>query len=252
MNVAAIGHNNPPEPMEALKIDLKARHQPILDDARQLVQKAKDDLKPITDDETCGVFSDLVKDITASINKIESARTAEKEPFLAGGRAVDGFFKIVTDSLDKTKRSVNGVITTYLHEKAAQERRRLAAEAEEKRKLSETQLQTAVAMEDVGMTKQADNNFVKAESSMQQAQKLETASQAKPAALSSTRGSSSLAGLRTRWVGTITDINALDLEKLRPFLSLELMAKALNAYVAAGNRELAGARIFEESTATVR
>lgn len=251
-----LGHNNPPTDIDQLKEYLKDTHSPHLDESRNLIQRAKDMMgenPAIGDDELCGKFSDTIKEITASMKKMESFRTSEKEPFLAGGRTVDSFFKIVIDALDKTKRAVNVPITGYLTEKQNAERRRIAAEAEEKRKLAEAQLNNAVALDEAGMGKAADNTMAKADANTQAAAKLEGQAQtATPAELSRTRGESSLASLRTEWKGRIVDVDRLDLEKLRHLIGIEALQKAVNAYVKAGNRELNGAIISEESTATTR
>lgn len=251
-----LGHNNPPVDTNELNEYLKTEHAPILDDARNLIQRAQEMVKDnpaISDDELSGKFSDMIKEITATTKKIETTRVGEKEPFLAGGRTVDSFFKRVTDTLDKTKRAMNMPLTGYLTEKQNAERRRIAAEAEEKRKLAEAQLNNAVALDEAGMGKAADNTMAKADANTQAAVKLEGQVQAAtPAELSRTRGESSLASLRTEWKGRIVDVDRLDLEKLRHLIGIEALQKAVNAYVKAGNRELNGAIISEESTATTR
>ena len=66
------------------------------------------------------------------------------------------------------------------------------------------------------------------------------------------RTTESMSSLRTRWVGELDNKAELDLEALRPYLGVDLLQKAINAFVAAGGRELKGANIFEKSEAVVR
>jgi dihydrofolate reductase len=253
MNNTGLGHNNPPSPTELLQEKLGETYEPLLAESRVLINKAKDIANSqIDDDEKCGEFTNLIKEITASIKKLETARTSEKEVFLSGGRVVDSFFKLVTDTLDKTKRAINQPVTDYLNEKQRKERLRLAAEAEERRKQAEAQLQAAAELEGAGLDQQAAGSLSKAEANTDKALKLDAAAAGKPSELSHTRGTASVASLRTRWVGKIIDYNTLDLEMLRSFIPQDALQKALNGYVAAGNRHLVGAAIYEESTAAVR
>ena len=71
--------------------------------------------------------------------------------------------------------------------------------------------------------------------------------------LANARGvSGAVATLRTRWVGEIVDMQAIDLNLLKRFLRPEDLQKALNAFVSSGGRELAGAKIYEKTESTIR
>lgn len=72
------------------------------------------------------------------------------------------------------------------------------------------------------------------------------------AALSRTRGAGSVSSLRTSWKGEIVDIKAVDWAKLGPFVSVEHAQIALNRFVAAEGRELAGCAIAQVSTSQTR
>lgn len=82
----------------------------------------------ISDDDTVGRWQDIYKEIDGEGKKIESLRVEMKEPFLQGGRKVDGKAKNLTDRVTALKFKVGGVIKRYLDEKAATARR----EAEER------------------------------------------------------------------------------------------------------------------------
>lgn len=70
--------------------------------------------------------------------------------------------------------------------------------------------------------------------------------------LSRTRGSGSVSSIRTEWKGAIIDIKLIPWAVLGPFISPEHAQIAVNRYVAAGHRELAGCRIFEDHTNQTR
>lgn len=55
-----------------------------------------------------------------------------------------------------------------------------------------------------------------------------------------------------RWTFRDLDPAAIDLEVLRPFLSVEALEKALRAFIRGGGRTIKGAVIFESKAAVVR
>ncbi len=91
----------------------------------------------IENDIESGKAGDLVKEIRLWDKKADGARSIEKEPFQKGGATVDSFFKNMTEKLEKAKKRVLEVQTTYLNKKKDEERRRLEAEALKKREAEE-------------------------------------------------------------------------------------------------------------------
>ena len=79
------------------------------------------------------------------------------------------------------------------------------------------------------------------------------ATEAKPADLVRTRTETgTMATAKSWWDFEITDARELDLESLRPFIPKAALEQALRGFIAAGGREIAGARIFEETKAVFR
>ena len=141
----------------------------------------------------------------------------------------------MTVSLDKAKEKSEAPLTAYTLAKTKAAREKLAAEAEALRlKAQET--------DDIDEAVQIST----------QAQKTENLAVGKASKISKVQSVSSSASVRSRWVGEIEDKSKLDLEALRPFLSDDALQKALNAYVAFGNRAMTGARIYEDFKAIVR
>ncbi|MGE4043422.1 MAG: hypothetical protein AB7F35_01120 [Acetobacteraceae bacterium] len=244
-----LGHNNPPTEAEIIRDRLADTHKAALAKADELIAAVSRVPATCEDEDTAGKISDLVKMLSAQHKTVEAARVQEKEPHLAAGRAVDGFFKAVTERLAVAKATAEKPLDAFVKAQAEAERKRRAEEAERLRLEAEAKAAEAEAMAGNNV-KASDAMLTFAAHTEQQAAKLE---EARPADLAKTRGSiGSVASLRTRWVGEVTNAAALDLEKLRPHFSADALQKALNAYVAAGGRELTGASIYEKSDTVVR
>ncbi len=252
-NIATIGDNLPPNSAEALQTTLAEKHYKILEGAANLVNAASRIPQVIEDDETAGKAGDYIKMVTGSMKNLEAERVNEKEPYLSLGRVVDGFFKKRIDELTGAKMTASRPLDTYLKKKAAEEQRKRMEEAAELRRQQEEQEKAAKMLADAQMQPQADKMLDQAVITEQVAKKAEASAVAKPADMAQSRGSSgSLASLRTVWVGELTDTLTLDLEKLRHHINPADLQKAVNSFVRAGGRELAGAKIFEKSETVVR
>lgn len=66
-----------------------------------------------TDADTVSKCLDLVKMIGEHAKRIEEDRKARKEPFLSAGRAIDAFYKGVSEPLDEAKKAVTAKIDAY-------------------------------------------------------------------------------------------------------------------------------------------
>lgn len=249
-----IGDNMPPSDQEILQERLAERAADLRKRADDLLDAEARAPQP-TDDDSAGKLGDYIKMITAAHKAIEAKRVDEKEPFLASGRAVDGFFKKMVEPLEALKARQERRLQEYLRRKRDEERARLQAEAE--RQAAEARARAAeaarleAANKPVAAAKQIDE-AVRVETAAAEARK---AAAAPSAALSRTTGTmGAVAGLRETWRGTITDRDTLDLEALRPYLSDECLQKALNAYVKVhkDKRQIAGAAIALVDAAVVR
>jgi hypothetical protein len=253
--IATIGDNLPPPDADPLRERLAEDHAALISRATELLE-AVDRVPETVTEATAGRVSDFIKQLTGHIKALDTTRVAEKEPYLAGGRNVDGFFKAVTDPLGKAKTVVQVRLTAYLREKAEAERRareeearrqaeeeaRLRAEAEAKAAelASESDLDDAVAAEE--RARQAKADRLKAEQD----------AKAKAAELSRTRGDyGSVGSLRTFWDFEVLYIHEIPLEEIRAHLPIAAVEQAIRSYVKAGGRDLKGVRIFENTAARV-
>lgn len=249
---AQVGHNNPPSDLEILQDRIAESTKEIMASADELLASASDLPAKIENDDQAGDYTDMIKELRGAWKKLESTRVAEKEPYLALTRAVDGFFNLPKDKLEKKATELKIPLNKYLNEQAEKERIRRENEA---KRLREEANQKALAAAELEKTnpKTANIGMVEASVAEQQASHVESSVGARPADLARSRGASGgQAGLRTRWVGKITDRKELDLEALRPYFNEDALQKALNAAVTAGAREIKGANIVQQTDTVVR
>ena len=218
----------------------------------------------VRDEDTRHRFAEAISRMQKTTKSIENARTAEKAPFLASERAVDGFFMALNRRLGDVVDDLNACLTKYLNVLREQERaRQEAAAAEARRQARLAQEEAQAAQEKAQAEERASARRRAAEEASRKEQEAdrhtvaamaaEQAAQAKPAEVVRGRSDSGkLSTLRTTWVGEILDLDELDVERLKPFIAKQHLEQALRAYVRAGHRELRGAAIYETSSAQVR
>ncbi|OAN53859.1 hypothetical protein A6A04_13280 [Paramagnetospirillum marisnigri] len=253
---ADIGHNQPPSDIDILRGRLAEENADVLD-RRDALIAACDRIPPITTDEIAGKVGDHIKQMTACIKAADGRRVAAKEPFLESGRAVDGFFKSITDPLDLAKKAVERNLTTFLREKEAAERRRRDEEARIAREAAERKAAEARAAAEALRSETDLTDALASEAAAQQqaadAARAEKEASAKAADLSRTRGDyGAVSSLRTTWEFDGLNRAEIDLEALRPYLPLDGLEKAVRAAIKSGVRELRGVNIFQATSATVR
>lgn len=246
--VIGLGHNRPP-----LRDLLRDQYEQIGTRVDALIASAGRAPATVNDDDTLGKMGDLIKSITACGKQIEAARVSEKEPFLAAGREVDGFFKPMGDTLAVAKKRLEAPCGVYLRAKADAEKKAREAIEAAARRAAEDAMRQAQEAEAANLTAVSDAALDRALTAEADADRAQKAAEAKPAELARTRGEmGSVATLRTSWDAEILDYAAIPLEAIRAFVPRDAIEKAVRAFVRAGGRELKGVRIYENSTAVVR
>ncbi len=134
-----VGHNNPPDPIEQLLTSLRETHEASMDRSAEIASWLEKAPASCDDDDTAAKFSDAIKSCMAFAKNTDAARVSAKEPHLAAGRAVDGFFKKLIDPVDRVKATLAQRLTAYQRKKADEERRERErlAEIERQRKIEE-------------------------------------------------------------------------------------------------------------------
>jgi hypothetical protein len=323
-----LGHNRPPveDPVEVLQRRLADEHVDLLKRQAELLGAGDRIPESVEDDETAGKVGDFVAMLDTLAKNADGARRAAKQPFETAAKAVDGFFKRITDPIERLKKKIAPRQAIYLSAKAERERRELeerarrlreqaeadaraAAEAEaaarraveerdrirreeeaaarrahdatiaaeraareqdekaaaeaknkadeaeaERRRLSQAEaVASATAREADKVADVAETRIDRAVAAERQASRLEDTAAGRPAGLARTRGDrGSVSTLQVRWTGVLTSRAELDLEALRNHLPADALEQAIRAFVAAGGRDLRGARIFEDQAAQFR
>lgn len=245
--------NNPPEG-DALTLRLDEMHSSLKERADELL--AAVDRVPATLDETThDRAAAFVKQMKLHVKKVDESRTAEKEPYLEGGRTIDAWFKRLSDPVSAACKGVEAKITGFLRAKADAERR---AREEEARKAREEADRRAAEMRS-----QADlTAAVAAEETAAQAEKAATA---KVADLARTRTAyGTMSTLRTVLEFEIVD-HAAAVRTLAGYIDADALAKAARAWLRDHKAEaellieaapdaaehIKGVRLFHNQTARV-
>lgn len=252
-----LGHNQAPA-IEILRDEMLAENDGLLQRRDELLRAVERMPDAVTNDDVAGKAADMVKMISAAIKAADANRVNRKEPFLEGGRAVDGFFKTkLIDPLLKGKASVESRLGIYLRQKAAEEKRlrdeadRLARQAAQK--AADEAARAAAAMQDQKDLDAALDAQRRADEAAIASVAASKAAAAKPAEMARTRGDvGSLGTLRQVWTFKDLDRETIALDVLRPYLSEEDIGKALRLAIKAGLRQIRGAEIYEAQEVTVR
>jgi hypothetical protein len=234
---AAIGHNQPPSVMEQIQAELSESQATIIRRRDDLLAGLDRAPESIGNDETAGKMADFIKQLTACTKAAESARVGAKEPHLEASRAVDGFFKKITDPLASAKTKIQQRLDFYLREKAAAEQRRRSEEAAEMERLAK----------DAADRAQTEAQVTAAIAVEERAGEMRQEAQAKPADMARTRGDfGAVATLRSVWTFEVMDRSKI------PADYLMVNEAAIKGAVKAGIREIPGVRIYQEQSAVVR
>lgn len=135
-----IGGNNPPDPIEVLRVHLRETYTDLSKRFADIMAMA-DRLPAEMDDDAEAKLTEAIKVCTKFSRNAEVCRLEANEPHRALIAATDGFFKAMSDKVDGLKKKMNAeFLTPYQQEKADREKRRRAEEAraaEEARKEQE-------------------------------------------------------------------------------------------------------------------
>ena len=245
--------NNPPEG-DALTLRLGEMHASLQERADELLAAVA--RVPATLDETThDRAAAFVKQMKLHARKIDESRTAEKEPYLEGGRTIDAWFRRLSDPINVACKGVETKITAFLRAKADAERK---AREEDARKAREEAERRAAEMRT-----QADLTAAVAAE--------ETAAQAEKAAAAKV---TDLARTRTAYGTTSTLRTVLDFEivdhdaavrTLAGYVDADALARAARAWLRDHKAEaellikdapdapehIKGVRLFHNQTARV-
>jgi FtsZ-binding cell division protein ZapB len=246
-----------------VEIDRLAKDYPnIQPEVEKLLGETKQ-ITAIADDTVKETVKGLMKRLRAYVKRCDGYHELEKAPPYERGRGVDSFFFTLIDKMARRdKRAKPGeydrlgdLLTAYDTRKLAEEQERRRKEAEETaRKAREAEAVRLKAEREAAEARQkaerarleatkaakteaavqaaytAANTRVEATVAVAAATEAHIATLATPADIMRHRGDEGLSSMGTEPFAEITDRNVLDLEKLRPYISMDALQKALNAY----------------------
>lgn len=123
---AAPGHNQPP-PYDPDKLEeLTQRVEKFMETCNEVRAAGE-----ITTEESAEHLTDLISGLTGLKKEVEATRRAEKKPYDDAGKVVQGAFTPLTDHLDRAAKAMKDLHFAY------QERKRIAAEEEQRRQKAE-------------------------------------------------------------------------------------------------------------------
>lgn len=133
--IAKIGDNRPPDAAKILQEQLAETHAPLIERANELLGVTLP--AEMNDDEEARI-SETIKSCTKFIRNADVTRLAANEPHRALISATDGFFKNLSDKVEKLKAKLGSqYLTPYQQAKADEEKRRRDAEAAEAKRIAD-------------------------------------------------------------------------------------------------------------------
>lgn len=205
------------------------------------------------DEEDIGLITKTASGIIKLSKRIEEARTEHNRPFLDGSALLNDFFKRdLGTTLSTLKGNLEKVSTAYQRKKAERERAerdRIAVEARDKAAAAARQVEETVHAGHVPAVTAA----VSQASALTAFANRATAAAAAPvSSMGQVKTDAGTASLVDNWTFDDLDVNAIDLETLRPFIPQTAIEQALRAFIKAGRRDIKGARIFNDSKSRFR
>lgn len=249
--VAKAGHNNPPadDPAEEFRRKMAEDYQDIIAEAERLY---KGNPKKCEDDEYAERLTVYTSKLSATIKKLEAARIAENKPVLEKQRMINGYFNDAKAGLEKKKTEAKSMLDPWLKHKAQQEQAARIAAAEQMRQQAEALEASQKALYDAGRPVEAGEAGRAAEKIEKHADRLEATASTMKANVAQVKVAGASASLRTRIINEIVDRHTLDLEKLRPYLDIDALQKAVDIYFKLGGTDLRGVEVKEVTETVIR
>lgn len=257
---APSGHNNPPDlnTPEWIQEDLALRYTHSVSSAREHVSVVNNMPATFTAENEAEYVTDLIRLMAKSQQHLEGLRKKEKQPHWDRGVAVDSFFNEWKTALQAAIDKAEKPLKIWLEKKAEAERRerqdavRMISEQQQQALKDATVDGTGIITHGTMLTSaDALNKVISTQESLAVAQ---TMAAAPVHSMARTLGTttSAQAGLKKAWVGVITNVDEVDLNKLRPYISKKELDAALVRFVKAGHRICGGCDIKEITETMVK
>jgi hypothetical protein len=242
---AGLGHNLPPQPLDAAEVpdwleiqftDLRTRRDALV----AAVARFRTNHVTIDDDETQGQAAEFMRQLRGFLTTCEGHRATVGAPYLDCTAALNRYFAGLTTQVDAGRVLVNKTMKVYADAKKARVKAQRDALAQQRRAAAD-------AAERRAMTTQAEPDWNRAVETAKVAEKADKAAGAGVADLSRVRGEQgAVASLAEHWTYEEEDLSLVP----REFMVID--PALVRAAIAAGVREIAGLRIFNETRMVAR
>jgi len=249
--------NNPPTDEELIRERLSMDYGSLIERQAELLEGVPNVPEVIETEEDCEKVADYLKQMKIAAKEADGFRADEKEPHNLAGKTIQAWFKDLGNPLTAYVTKFTFRIKTYHDKKLAVERikreeaehiaraeaeeaAKKAREAEEAASNDETLADAVIAAEAAGKAqKDADKATKAASASSNVITKVKSASGV-------TTSMSTFMNFRNLNMATI------DLDVLRPFISQDVIEKAIRAAIRNEIRNINGVEIFEDTRSRVR
>lgn len=282
---AVAGDNQAPDHARQVTEMMARDYAELARSVDTLLAEASDVPERFESDDQMGVAAKLIKRLRDTTARIEAFQKKEKEPFLRGGQAVDAFFFSLWEKCARRVRTakpgaadiLQGRVDEYQQRKLAEEQARRQREAEQRereaREAREREQKAAREAEEARLsaerarkpqhieakTEAADQREAEATAAKvdamiarDAAETAQVATLAKSADLVRTRvDEGPMVTMAREAYAEVVDADALNRDKLWPFIGMAEKEKALRAWArTTGHKEqMAGAKIgFRDKT----
>lgn len=205
------------------------------------------------DDEDLALITATATKIIKTGKRLDEIKKEEKRPFLDANTTLESFFAHeLGATLSGLKSSLEKVSTAYQRKKADRERIAREQEASAARARADEAARQVTATVQTGDVKAATAAVTAANALTDFANRAAAAAAAPVSSMGKVETDAGTASLVDNWIFQDVDMNAIDLEVLRPYLTQAAVEQALRAFIKAGRREIRGAVIFNDSKSRFR
>ncbi|WP_336801757.1 hypothetical protein [Kaistia sp. MMO-174] len=243
------GHNKAPL-ADVLANDFRDLEK-LVGDAVELFSKTPAKCKTEEDFKALGKLIISARQIG---KQVEEARKDETDPLFKAQKSIKAHFDAMADRVTAAIAPLQSAADTYVRERQAQEKREREEEARKLREKEEDARRKAQEAEAAGRTAVAGRAEDRAEALAERAEAIETSSTSAADVVRTRVAGGGVATASAKWDFRIADYDAIDLNKLRPFLNRDHVEAGIRSMVRVqkGNTSLVGVEVFQETKAAFR
>jgi hypothetical protein len=207
----------------------------------------------LEDEEDLALTTALAGRLIKAAKRCEEIRVEQNRPYLDASNLLNAHFKHDLQArLNTAKGSLEKITTVFQRKKAAREQALRDEQAAAARKLADEAARKVVETVQSGDVPAATAAVKQADALTAFANKSAAAAAAPTSSMGLVKTESGTASLVDNWTFDELDLNTIDLNALRPFLTQSAIEQAIRAFIKSGRREIVGAHIFNDNKTRFR